>query len=66
MTTNDIDTIERGDRVSWKVDGQPRIFGRAIRRATLNYQPAFTVREDCAGDKTSQTVLARDITKECG
>lgn len=66
MTTNDTDTIERGDRVSWKVDGQPRVFGWMIRRTTQGFQPAFMVRAEYAGDKMSQTVLARDITKEYG
>jgi hypothetical protein len=61
------DHIERGDHVSWTENGQPRVFGFVIRRTTLNFLPAFAVREVRAGQRSAgHTVLARNITKECG
>lgn len=62
------DTIKLGDRVSWSLgDGWPRKFGRVVRLCTWNYQRAFSVREDSAGQAaTCRIIPARFITKECG
>jgi hypothetical protein len=61
------DRIERGDRISWSENGEPRRFGFAVRRTTKDFLPAWAVQEMCAGKRsTCQTVLARYVTKECG
>jgi hypothetical protein len=59
-----LDTIKRGDRVSWRPDDEQRSFGRVVRRCVKDYQPAFSVREDGTG--MGHIILARDITKEVG
>lgn len=64
-TPEQVDTIKRGDRVSWSLgDGFPRAFGRVVRLCTQDYQRAFSVREDTSG--MGRIIPARFITKECG
>lgn len=57
------DVIKRGDRVSWRLDGQHRQFGRVIRMCTANYMPAYSVRDD---DGIGRIIPRKFITKECG
>lgn len=61
--TDDSDTIKRGDRVSWRDDGQQRAYGRVVRVCVLNYHRAYSVREDDTG--MGRIVPAKLITKEC-
>jgi hypothetical protein len=58
------DIIKRGDRVSWRSDGQQRTFGRVIRLCNKDSQRAFSVREDDTG--MGHIIPAKHITKEVG
>jgi hypothetical protein len=57
------DRIERGDRVSWQFDGEPRRFGRVVRLTTREFHRAFAVLAD--DDNTTTVIVpAKAITAE--
>lgn len=65
LTGDDDDgEIRWGDKVSWRLDGQRREYGRVVRITTRNYERAYSVREDITGMR--QIVPEKFTTKEVG
>jgi hypothetical protein len=62
--TDDDQLIKRGDRVSWRFDGQRRAFGRVVRITTRDFERAFSVREEVGG--MGRIIPAKFTTKEVG